>query len=233
MMLDRLNRPVRGVRLIHRQVDSPNAAYRVQIVPLRTLTREDVERVKSQLANTQGPIVTTALAPAEQQPFLDCGFQPRESLYLLRHDLGNIGPTTGWAKIRSARRNDLHKVLEIDRSGFDDFWVFDRQALTAARKATPDHRYVVATHQREIVGYAVTGRGGTTGFLQRLGVSSHHRRRGIGTQLVRDSLHWARGGGAHTMLVNTQEINAGARDLYEATGFVLDEQRLTVLKWEA
>lgn len=238
MLLDRLNRPLRGVRLVHRPSATPDAAFRVQVVPLRPLTRDEVERVKEHLLDRSGPIVTTALSPAEQQPFLDCGFVPRESLYLLRHNLDKdtnyrTEPARqGNFKIRNARRSDLSTVLEIDRDGFDDFWVFDRQSLNAARRATPTHRYVVATDQRSVVGYAVTGHAGTTSFLQRLGVARSHRRRGVGGQLVVDALRWASSHGARTMLVNTQEINQGARSLYEAHGFVLDDQRLTVLKWE-
>ncbi len=196
------------------------------------LRRDDVERLKSQLQESPGPVVTSALGSREQTPFLEAGFAPRESLYLLRHDLARI-PTAGeLTKIRNARRGDLDDVLRIDREGFDDFWVFDRNAIAHARKATPNHRYVVATIDRTIVGYAITGHAGRTGYLQRLGVAESARRQGIGGQLIADSLTWARRAGAQEVLVNTQEINDTARRVYERHGFVLDAERLTVLEWQ-
>ena len=232
MLLDRLHRPVRGVRIVRREHNDPDPSFRVQIVPLRMLGRSDVERLKTQFQDAPGPIVTSALGHREQAAFLEAGFSRRESLYLLRHDLTGVPPENGPAKIRNARRADLDTVLQIDREGFDNFWVFDREAIAHARKATPNHRYVVATIDRTIVGYAITGHANKAGYLQRLGVAAQSRRQGIGGQLITDSLHWAARAGAREVLVNTQEINETARNVYERHGFVLDDERLTVLEWE-
>ena len=231
MLLDRLHRPVRGVRLVHRTPIQPDLAPRVQIVPLRKLDRSEVERVMEQLVDTPGDVVTTALSSAEQAPFLAAGFTPRESLYLLKHDLENLVRPTGPCAIRNGKRSDLDRVLEIDHQGFDDFWAFDRDALTAARRATPRHRYVVATLDQRVVGYAVSGHAGMTSFLQRLGVAADVRRQGIGSQLILDALLWAQRVSALAMFVNTQEINTTALQVYENHGFGLDDERLTVLEW--
>jgi len=239
MLLDRLQPPIRGVRLVHRDepTDGP-APFRVQIVPLRPLDVAAVLRLKAQLADTSGPIVTTALGSVEQVPFLEAGFVPRERLHLLRQSLSrtNTHPTTGdhnqpEAKLRTGRRSDLSAVLQIDKESFDTFWAFDRNGLASARKATPTHSYMVAVIGDVVVGYSVTGRSGSASFLQRLGVSPQYRRRGIGGQLIRDSLRWARGRGAYTMLVNTQEINESALRLYQQHGFVLEKDKLCVLEW--
>lgn len=231
MLLDRLHRPVRGVRIVRREEGDPNPSFRVQLIPLRMLATSDVERLKNQYQDSPGPIVTSALGPREQVPFLEAGFVPRESLYLLRHNLEGIRADQGRAKVRNARRTDLDSVLKIDRQGFDDFWAFDRDAISHARKATPSHRYVVATIDRTVHGYAITGQAGKSGYLQRLGVAEQSRQQGIGGQLITDSLRWAQRAGAHEVLVNTQEINETARRIYERHGFTLDTERLTVLEW--
>jgi len=232
MLLDRLPRPVRGVRLVRRDQNTPDAPFRTQVVPLRLLVRSEVERVLYQLDDDSGPVVTTALGTREQQPFLEAGFTPRESLYLLRHDLRNLPHVSSPTKIRSGRRGDLQRVLDIDHESFDDFWTFDRHGLTAARRATPSHRYVVAIHDRQIAGFAVSGHAGSTGYLQRLGVAKDFRKRGIGSQLIVDGLQWTIDQGASEMLVNTQEVNKAALRLYESHGFILDDERLTVLEWQ-
>ena len=75
---------------------------------------------------------------------------------------------------------------------------------------------------RSVVGYAVTGRAGTRGYLQRLAVApATTNGRGIGTALVVDGLRWLRRWGAKEVLVNTQEANEAAVQLYEPLGFEL------------
>ena len=45
--------------------------------------------------------------------------------------------------------------------------------------------------QGGVVGYAITGRAGEIGYLQRLAVDPGHQHEGIGTALVADGLWWA------------------------------------------
>ena len=88
-----------------------------------------------------------------------------------------------------------------------------------------------------VTGYAITGRAGALGYLQRLAVHPDHQREGVGTALVADALWWARRRGAIAMLVNTQESNATALTLYERLGFHAEPEGLAVLErrlgWEA
>lgn len=235
MLLERLQRPVRGVRIVHKDAIGNGTAGCVQIVPMRQLTRQDVQRLLARFDVGSELVVTSALSQQERQAFLDVGFVEREALHLLRHNLSNIAPMPGHPtlKLRSGRRSDLNQVLTIDRGSFDDFWALDRESLIAARKATPVHRYIVATIDNRVVGYCVSGQAGTSTFLQRLGVSTEHRRGGIGSILVIDALRWAaEQGGAH-MLVNTQEGNERALALYESLNFNLVEEQLKVLEWPA
>lgn len=228
MLLQRLSLPVRGVRVITKE-DSPLGA---QIIPQRRLDADEVRRLIAHLEpRAHGPIVTSALGTIEQDGFREAGFVERESLYLLRHSLHAVPSHDSTARLRTGRRSDLARVLEIDRSSFDDFWKLDRDGLTSARKATPVNHYRVATINRRVVGYVVTGRAGRATFLQRLGVDPAHRGKGIGAQLVADAIDWAIGQRGSSMLVNTQVVNQPARRLYERLGFILDREQLKVLEW--
>ena len=210
----------------------PAAPFGAQVVPTRDLDRHDVERALERLHDVDGPIVTSALTPTEQTPFVECGFTERESLHLLRHDFASVParppvPTT----IRSARRTDRRRILQIDHLSFDEFWRFDRSSLLSARRATPHHRYIAAVHDRLVVGYAIVGAAGATGYLQRLAVHPQARGQGVGSKLVLDAIDWAMGRGSLTMLVNTQIENTAALALYRSLGFELDADRLRVLEW--
>lgn len=235
MLLERLQRPIRGVRIVRKDhVPNDPDAIGAQIVPYRPLTSSDLSEILEELADVRGKIVTSALSPGEMPPFLEAGFTNRESLYLFTHRLSNRpAKTRGRHELRAGRRSDVSAVLDIDRRSFDDFWTLDRESLAAARKATPVHRYRIATLNRKVVGYAVTGRSGRSTFLQRLGVDPDVRGEGIGTDLVRDALDWAVRQGGTSMLVNTQTSNSTAKRLYESLGFALSNDLLEVLEWSA
>jgi len=171
--------------------------------------------------------LTAALTVAEQQPFLERGFTPHEWLYLLRHDLRRL-PDVSAHRLRRALPFDHARVLDIDGRAFDSFWRFDREGLADARRATPTSRFRVVD-DGGVVGYAITGRAGTQGYLQRLAVDPDHHHLGIGTALVLDALWWAKRRGVSSMLVNTQETNTPALSLYERLGFVAEPNGLAVL----
>lgn len=182
-------------------------------------------------------VLTSALNPLEQQPFLAQAFSVHEHLHLLRHDLdGDLtdhrGParTASGPTMRRGRRRDRTAVLRVDHLAFDPFWRFDQSGLEDARRATPSSRFRVTVVGHAVVGYAVTGRAGPISYLQRLAVDPGHQRQGIAHSLVLDALRWARRRGAMSMLVNTQEQNHGALALYRSLGFVLEAQGLDVLE---
>lgn len=175
-------------------------------------------------------ILTPALAVSEQSVFLEHGFHVRERLHLLGHDLRRL-PVASVAglRLRRGRSDDLDPVLELDGLAFDGFWRFDHDGLEDARRATPRSRFRVAIAGRRIVGYHVTGLSGPLGYLQRLAVHPDAQGHGIGTALIGDSLSWCARRGAASVLVNTQESNAGALRLYRRLGFRDEPTGLAVL----
>ncbi len=177
--------------------------------------------------------VTPALSPFEAEPFYQAGFELLERLHLLSVslDLASSRPSRSPAKSVAGRRWHDRAVLEVDRRAFSGFWRFDQLALREAKTATPSRRFRVAKLDGRIVGYAVTGRAGRRGYLQRLAVDPTVQGRGVGSMLVHDSFDWLRRRGADETLVNTQESNAKALALYERLGYRRHHQGLLVLQW--
>lgn len=189
---------------------------------------------------------TTALGPPEQQPFIAAGFTHREHLRLLRHDLRNLPRSRPGSRrhLRRGLRRDYDRALEVDALAFDGFWQFDLRSLVEARNATPTSRFRVATaperstpvastpvDSKPVAGYAVTGRANRTCYLQRLAVHPDHQRQGVGTSLVGDALRWARARRADEVLVNTQQSNTTAFEMYLGLGFHNQVDGLDVLHW--
>lgn len=183
------------------------------------LTPAAIERCLATLrGGSYQAVVTSALSPADSLPFVDAGFAVRERLHLLAHDLDDLPRRT--AHTRRARRNDRQAILALDANAFDGFWRLDGDGLTAVLQATPVTRFRVMTGpSSEVCGYAVTGRTGRNGYLQRVAVLPQARSRGFGRALVTDALWWLRRRASQRALVNTQLDNTAALALYESCGF--------------
>ncbi len=175
-------------------------------------------------------VLTGALHLGELEPFLANGFVEHERLHLLRHDLTDLPGPRPQVRVRRGWRRDQAAVLDIDGRAFDAFWALDRRGLDDAIRATPASRFRVSTEGRDpVTGYAVTGRAGDRGYLQRLAVDPARHRSGIGRALIADSLAWLRRTGARAAVVNTQERNLAALALYRSCGFEEEPVGLTVL----
>lgn len=205
-------------------------------------TAADVQRCLSRLERRGvEKAVTPALNPMEAEPFFQAGFTLYERLHLLARDLGattvctrarvEAEPAPG-VELVQARRWHRRTMLDIDAKAFQGFWRFDHYSLGEALKATPHSYPRLARLDGRYIGYAVTGRTESRGYLQRLAVDPAVQGRGVGTALVEDSSNWLRRRGVPTSLVNTQVTNQRALDLYLKLGFIQQREGLMVLRWD-
>ncbi|MDQ3569208.1 MAG: GNAT family N-acetyltransferase [Actinomycetota bacterium] len=184
-------------------------------------------------------VVTNALAPVDQVAFLGAGFEVQERLHLLSHDLQalpehralEVRTAGGEAATghRRARPSDHPAVLDLDARAFPAFWRLDAPGLDDALAATPRTRLRVITLGGDVVAYALTGRAGRRGFLQRLAVDPVHRRQGLGRELVLDALEWLRRRRVGRVVVNTPAGNEAGLALYQSLGFRRQQRGLSVL----
>lgn len=198
----------------------------------------DVHAACERLARTGfAEVVTAAIGPLEAHGFLLAGFEVHERLHLLERGLVDL-PDAPAADLRRARRRDRPRVLEIDAAAFSGFWRLDDAGIDEALSATPASRFRVAVDDGPgapilgggLAGYAIFGRAGRRGFLQRLAVDPVAHGRGLGRALVLDGLGWLRRRGVERVVVNTQEANERALGLYERLGFRRQSGGLAVLK---
>jgi ribosomal protein S18 acetylase RimI-like enzyme len=162
-------------------------------------------------------VVTNALAPGTSLPLVDVGFAVRGRLHLLAYDLQDLPAQSG--RTRRVARLDADVLIGVDAAAFDEFWRFDELALREARRATPKAHVRIAPSAGSVEGYALFGRAGTVGYVQRLAVAAESQHRGLGRALLGDGLHWMRRHGAERAMVNTQDDNERALELYLRAGF--------------
>lgn len=179
-------------------------------------------------------VFTSALLPQQSKVFLDYGFQIEKRLSVLAHNLESLPykeKSVTW-NLRRATRKDRAKVLELDMASFPQFWRLTNKTLTEAISATSSARFEVATSVESkdiILGYAITGRSGDKGFLQRLAVTPISRNLGIGKYLVLDGLWWLKKKGSTKVIVNTEVNNFKALSLYQNLGFHIEPIEMHVL----
>lgn len=173
-------------------------------------------------------VLTSAMGPAEEEPFMKARFTVRERLHLLTCAIDTEPPGVTRPVARATRR-DRGAVLALDDVAFDAFWRLGALGLRDALDATPVHQFRVTRGNESLNGYAITGRAGSQGYLQRVAVHPDTQHQGWGTALVADAMHWLWRHGASRAFVNTQLENDAALALYESFGFRVLPAGLAVL----
>lgn len=173
-------------------------------------------------------VLSPPLPRSAQTAWSEAGFDLCADLTLMRRSLDRIPPPGHL--VLTGGDEDIPEALRIDAAAFDEFWRFDRWALTEAMEATPTSvLHVVRSSDDGLAGFAITGAGTTISYLQRLAVDPRWQGQGIGRSLVRASARWAKRSGSRALMLNTQTDNEGAVGLYEAEGFQLLDEPLAVL----
>lgn len=174
-------------------------------------------------------VLSPPLPRSAQAAWSEAGFDLHSALSLMRRSLDRV-PPPGHLVMVADGEDDIAEALRIDGAAFDEFWRFDRRALTEAMEATPTSvLHVVRSGDGGLAGFAVTGSGTTISYLQRLAVDPRWQGQGIGRSLVRASARWAKRAGTRALMLNTQSENISAIGLYEDEGFTLLDEPLAVL----
>jgi ribosomal protein S18 acetylase RimI-like enzyme len=210
----------------------PNVAHLVLYNQTRLPTPAEIIAWLSEL-RTAGydTIRTGALGTQAGARFERLGFESIQSLVLLEHTSISSAmaatPKSTTATVRLAPDHDA-EASHVDAAAFGPGWSIDRVGLSDVRSATPRHRARAIQTAGEIVAYAISGRDGRNGYIQRLAVSPDHQHQGHGSALVADSLRWMARWRVHRALVNTHVGNDAALALYHRLGFTDLSDRLHV-----
>ena len=209
-----------------------------------SLTPSFVQELTTSLhgaASSPMRIRTTAIGEDEAATFRAAGFDVAQRLHLLVHDLGppdraaNIDPVG--VTVRSLRvagpygNRRIRSLLTIDHAAFAPDMQLDLDDFANAMRATPVVRLRVAVLDAAMVGYAIFGRSGQRGYLQRLAVLPTAQGRGIGRALVIDGIRWCRRRRVDRLVVNTEHGNSPALHLYRDLGFLDAPLGLVIMEY--
>lgn len=208
----------------------PNVAHLVLYNQSRLPTPSDILTWIGELRVAGYDTVRTgALGVQAGARFQRLGFETIQSLVLLQHTSINAAATSSGGTVRLAPDDD-GEASRVDVAAFGAGWCIDRIGIGDVRSATPRHRARCVRIDDVIVAYAITGRDGRNGYIQRLAVSPTHQKQGHGAVLVADSLRWMARWRVQRALVNTHVGNDAALALYHRFGFTDLSDRLHVFE---
>ncbi|MEQ1874112.1 MAG: GNAT family N-acetyltransferase [Ilumatobacteraceae bacterium] len=215
----------------------PHIAHLVVNNQQRVPSLEDVRRWTDRLPDLgYSSVRTNALGRGAGRQMECAGFTVLQELVLLelnspRRALNSLSTSGSEGQhARTATRHlDSHQlpdISDIDVAAFGIEWALCETAITDVCAATPRHRLRGAGEP--LAAFAISGRDGRQGFLQRLSVSPSQQRQGLGRALVVDSLEWMTRWRVQRVLVNTAFDNHAALALYQGLGFRRIGDRLRV-----
>ena len=206
----------------------PNVAHLVLYNQSRLPTPADItEWINVLRAAGYDTIRTGAVGAQAGARFERLGFEAIQSLVLLEHTAINSVAPTQVGAVRLATDDD-GEASRVDVAAFGAGWCIDRVGIGDVRSATHRHRARAVRVEGRIVAYAISGRDGRNGYIQRLAVHPDHQHRGHGAALVGDSLRWMARWRVQRALVNTHIGNDAALALYHRLGFTDLSDRLHV-----
>jgi len=125
--------------------------------------------------------------------------------------------------IREAALTDLAALTDVEAACFgSDAW---SAFLVEAELKSDTRSVLLASEDDVVVGYGSIMVVDDVADLQRIGVVSEARRRGLARTLLTELIAKAAGLGATRMLVEVADVNAPAISLYESFGFQVIHRR--------
>lgn len=121
--------------------------------------------------------------------------------------------------VRRFEERDLPGVLEVEARAFAPMWRYDADGFRVVNGSYP--YFVVAEDAAGIVGYQFNALDHGLGYLVRIAVHPRAAGQHIGTRLMAEAVRYFAARRVLRILLNTEDDNQRARQLYEWFGFYL------------
>lgn len=216
---------------------APNRAYvrAILLAKRRSPSADTVALLTAAVArlrSRQKPGVTTQVILQSQGHWLNApvtrsGFVLVDEVRYYKYTARETPSAPAPARVRMASPSDLPQLARLDAQTFPALWHMDEGAL-AGLLFSSRLRIARLGDDEPPVGYAALSlngnldgpdEAGSGAFLARLAVHPAVQSRGVGRQLLADSIAYAHSQGRSQVYLNTQVSNRQSQRLYEGMGF--------------
>lgn len=177
-----------------------------------------------------GGVFSPAMFAGSTRIWSRAGYEEVMRLEVMERSLG-VGVDRPSGEVGVATKPPWQRLLEIDQGAFRGFWRMSLHGLKEALESTTSATVLTAKSDGQVAGYAIVGSQWGTGYLQRVAVEPAQGGQGIGTDLIRAAVAWARTTPATTIVLNVRSDNASAKRLYERCGFRPTGTHLRILRY--
>lgn len=128
-------------------------------------------------------------------------------------------------QVRAYKEADHDQVVALWRTAFPDAPARNDPVRDIARKlAVQPELFLVASVDRRVVGTVMAGFDGHRGWVHLVAVDPHHRRRGVGTALMRRAEELLDGMGCPKLNLQVRSSAPEVVGFYESLGFAVEER---------
>ncbi len=200
-----------------------------EIIPGSKVKTAVIKELTSSLEKSGfSELVSPILTEREVGSYLDAGFRIFEILARLEKRNHIVPKVEGAARLRKATREDIKSILEVEKRAFSSFWWLGEEAFI---QFLVDHHFLVALLNKNVVGYNISNILKRQGVIYRLGIDPSYQGRGVGSQLLAETITWFKEKGVKPVTLTTQEGNKKGMELYRKFGFVVLSGRLYILTY--
>lgn len=194
----------------------------------RTLLTERIQQLNVRYLHYSGNDIENDWLRA---PLIERGFRPFRQLYSY-DKFDYTSPTEGNTKVhlRPAEMRDIPALLELEKLCFEQLWCYDVSSLINILYTHP--YFVVAEIDDQVIGYQFNALDGNHGYLVRIAVHPNLHGQGVGARLMAEAIRFFKTARSVRIMLNTQEENTHAHQLYEWFGFTRIAQIGFVLRQE-
>lgn len=128
-------------------------------------------------------------------------------------------------QIRIATEADIEQIMQIETACFgNDAW---SKSNMKSELLAPHTIYIVAEEDHLLIGYAGLSKlaSSTSSDIQTIAVSASHRGRGVGRELMKELLAFAKEKEAKEVFLEVREDKPTPQSLYKSLGFVEIDRR--------
>ena len=176
---------------------------------------------------------SSMISEVEAKRWLRAGWVQKHSLLICESNLKDIKQLnqSDSKPIEHTRFNlsDIETLLKVDGKIFGSYWKNSYSNFVETMKSCNNNHLFKIFSDNELRGYAILGETRGFTYLQRFGVDKDFQKQGIGDNLLKYVLSFAKSKNYKKMKLNTQENNKSALRLYTNNSFSVSKKKLLIM----